>query len=176
MAKNFFTRFRWFWAWQDEKEEAWLGKMSKQGYHLSSISFPGFYSFSRGEPKEYVYRLDYQTFRKKDRDEYLQLFSDAGWEYMGEMGAWQYFRKEIRQGETNEIFTDKESKIGKYKRVIYFSVFFYLIFLVLFTGRITGDIPYRWWDAIQIIYLIIFLMLTYAIIRLALRIKKVRNS
>jgi hypothetical protein len=86
MAKNIFTKFRWFWAWQDEKEEAWLGKMSKQGYHLSSINFPGFYSFGKGEPREYIYRLDYQTFRKKDRQEYLQLFKDAGWEYLGEMG------------------------------------------------------------------------------------------
>jgi Protein of unknown function (DUF2812) len=176
MAKNFFTRFRWFWAWQDEKEEAWLGKMSKQGYHLSSIGFPGFYTFNKGEPKEYVYRLDYQNFRKKDRQEYLQLFRDAGWEHLGEIAAWQYFRKEARPGETNEIFTDKESKIGKYKRVIYYSVFFYLIFIALFAGRITGDIPYRWWDAIQIIYLVIFLLLTYAIIRLALRIRKVKKS
>jgi hypothetical protein len=176
MAKNVFTKFRWFWAWQDEKEEAWLGKMSKQGYHLSSLGFPGFYTFNRGEPKEYIYRLDYQTFRKKDKREYLQLFKDAGWEHLGAIGPWQYFRKEARQGETNEIFTDKESKIGKYKRVIYFLSFFYIMVTSLFAWRITGERPYRWLEAIQIFYLLIFLLMVYAVIRLALRIRKLRKS
>jgi hypothetical protein len=150
--------------------------MSKQGYHLSSVGLPGFYTFYKGDPREYTYRLDYQTFRKKDRQEYLQLFADAGWEHLGEMGAWQYFRKETKQGETNEIFTDNESKIGKYKRIIYFSSFFYLMCITLFIGRVTGEIPYRWWNAVQILYLLILVLLTYAIIKLALRIRKLRRS
>jgi hypothetical protein len=50
------------------------------------------------------------------------------------------------------------------------------MFIALFFSRITGEISYRWWDAIQIIYLVIFIMLTYAIIKLSLRIKKLRRS
>jgi len=23
--------FRWFWAWEDDREEAWLGEMARRG-------------------------------------------------------------------------------------------------------------------------------------------------
>ncbi len=27
---------KWFWAWQDDKEERWLEEMSERGLHLVS--------------------------------------------------------------------------------------------------------------------------------------------
>jgi hypothetical protein len=182
MQKKVVTKFKWFWAWQDEVEEQWLGKMSKKGYHLSSVGLPGFYTFTVAEPYNYSYRLDYQMFYKKDKREYLQLFLDAGWEHIGEMSAWQYFRKEARQGETHEIFTDAESKIAKYKRVLTWLGFFYimLIFIVSerilgFGGRIWGEDPYPWWGNVQLITLSVLLLLTFAIIKLTLRIRQLKK-
>jgi hypothetical protein len=175
VGKDTVTKFRWFWAWQDEAEETWLEKMSQKGFHLSSVGLPGFYTFSAAEPRNYVYRLDYQMFRKKDKGEYLQLFQDAGWEHIGEMSAWQYFRKEAKPGETTEIFTDVESKIAKYKRVLTYLGFFYFLMIVIFGGRILSESPYAWWGAIQVIILLILLFFTYAIIRLAVRIRQLRK-
>ena len=86
-------KFHWFWAWEDEKEEAWLREMSQKGQHFRSVSPPSTYIFEKGEPIDYVYRLDYFT-NRKDRSNYLQIFQDAGWDYKGEMGGWQYFRQE----------------------------------------------------------------------------------
>ena len=174
-TKTRVKKFRWFWPWQDEAEENWLEKMSQKGYHLSSVSLPGFYTFSVAEPRKYIYRLDYQTFYKKDKGEYLQLFQDAGWEYIGELSAWQYFRKEVKQGETTEIYTDVESKIAKYKRVLGFLWFFWMVLLVFFGGRILTDAPYPWWGAVQVIFLLVILLYTYAIIRLAVRIRQLRK-
>ncbi len=34
MAKELVIKPKWFWAWQDEKEEAWLTAMAREGYHL----------------------------------------------------------------------------------------------------------------------------------------------
>ena len=51
-------KFRWFWAWDDEKEEQWLREMAQKGWHLLSVSIPGNYTFEQGAPKGYVYRLD----------------------------------------------------------------------------------------------------------------------
>ncbi len=34
-------KFRWFWAWNDDREEEWLGSMSREGWHLSDFGFPG---------------------------------------------------------------------------------------------------------------------------------------
>jgi hypothetical protein len=25
-------KFKWYWAWQDEKEERWLSEIAQQGY------------------------------------------------------------------------------------------------------------------------------------------------
>jgi len=109
-------RSRWFWGWQDDKEEAWLQDMARQGLHLKSPGF-GSYAFTQGEPREMVYRLDFLS-DTKNRASYLQLFQDAGWEHVGELSGWQYWRKERRGSEADEIFTDNESKIQKYKRLI----------------------------------------------------------
>jgi len=35
-----------------------------------------------------IYRLDYQYLKGQDRPTYLQLFRDAGWEYVGQMCNW----------------------------------------------------------------------------------------
>ena len=166
------NKFRWFWAWQDEAEEEWLGKMSAKGLHLIAPGFPAIYTFKVGEPKEYVYRLDYQSFHRKDREEYLQLFRDAGWEHLGQMASWQYFRKEAVKGGTNEIFTDTESKTAKYKRVLAYVGFFYIMFGVILWSRLAAYSAYGWKDAITWLMLIMLVFFTYALIKLGMRIIK----
>ena len=175
IEKKTVRKFKWFWAWQDEAEEAWLGEMSKKGYHLVSAGVPGIYEFDTGEPKDYVYRLDFQTFHKKDREEYLQLFRDAGWQHLGQMGSWQYFRKETKQGEAEEIYTDKESKTDKYKRILFILGFFYVITFAVFMGRVIGDNPYPWFSGIKVFIGLVLAIMTYAIIKLLLRIRKLQK-
>jgi hypothetical protein len=125
-------RINWFWPWQDEKEEAWLEKMSQAGWHLKSVQLPCVYFFDKGEPCRYTYRLDYMPTKKTELQEYLQIFQDAGWEYIGEMSNWRYWRKGGKTGETPEIFTDMESKLRKYRRLLAYMGFF--LFLLVFLG------------------------------------------
>lgn len=112
---NTMHKFRWYWAWEDDKEEIWLREMSNQGFHFRSVIFIGLYTFEIGPKQDYVYRLDYAP--KRVDDEYLNLFRDAGWTYMGSMNSWQYFRKGASGSVSQEIFTDHESKVQKYKRI-----------------------------------------------------------
>jgi hypothetical protein len=175
MAKTTVRKFRWFWAWQDEKEEVWLEEMSRKGYHLITVALPGIYTFAVGEPRRYVYRLDYQPYSKKDRDDYLQLFSDAGWEHIGGMSAWQYFRKEAGPGETPEIFTDVESKVAKYKRLLGYLFIFIVPIWTIFIINLTADNYYGWLTGIKIFMLIVGLLLIYTFIRIALRIRQLKR-
>lgn len=123
------TKFKWFWAWDDEKEEAWLSNMSKEGWHLKELGFPGNYKFESGEPREYHYRMDFIT-NRKDYQTYLQLFNDAGWEHLGELGGWQYFRTSTDRNDVPEIYTDKDSKVQKYQRLFsYLTIFFPMLFI-----------------------------------------------
>jgi hypothetical protein len=127
------TKTKWFWPWQDEKEEAWLEALSAEGWHLSSVALMGRYTFNKGEARSYHYRLDYMLLNKGKRAEYLQIFQDSGWEHIGEMSNWQYWRKPVAPGETVEIFTDNESKIKKYQRILFFMIF--ILALMVFLSR-----------------------------------------
>ncbi len=176
MAKQQVTRFRWFWAWQDEAEERWLAEMSGKGFHLNSVGIPGIYTFQVAEPRSYVYRMDYQSFTRKDKKEYLQLYQDAGWEYIGELSAWQYFRKELKPGEVNEIFTDVESKIAKYNRALVFTGFMIILLLSVFGGQVINEGPGLWWGGIKIFYLVVIMLLVFAVIKLSQKIKRLKRN
>jgi hypothetical protein len=123
MEGQLISKSKWFWAWQDDREEAWLSEMARQGLHLRQASPFGQYTFVSGPPRAMAYRLDFITQSKKNSD-YFQLFQDAGWEHVGEMSGWQYWRKEIVEGRVPEIFTDNASKIQKYQRLLGFLVIF----------------------------------------------------
>lgn len=170
------TKYKWFWAWQDEKEEAWLAEMARTGYHLESIGVPGQYIFHQGEPGNYVYRLDFQGLRAKDRDSYYQLFADAGWEHIGDMGGWVYFRHKVNEGEIPEIYSDLESKIGKYHRVVSFLVIFLPIMIILVPRVADVELfgPFRY--ILGLISASMLLLYSLAMIQLFRRMAQLRNK
>ena len=64
-------QFHWFWAWDDEKEEAWLREMAQKGWHFQSVTPPGNYTFEKGEPRDDVYRLDRFVDNQNSKADYL---------------------------------------------------------------------------------------------------------
>lgn len=106
---------RLFFSWQDEKQETWLGEMSRKGLHLKGFTPFGGFLFEQGPARDYAYRLDFN--RDKPDKDYMQLIKDAGWEHLGGRNGWHYWRKETKGGQAAEIFTDAESKLQKYQRL-----------------------------------------------------------
>jgi hypothetical protein len=165
--------FRWFWPWQDEQEEAWLTALAGQrGLHLVSISPPGIYTFRVGEPQPMIYRLDYQYLKGQDRPTYLQLFRDAGWEHVGQMSNWQYFRRPDVPGEDQEIFTDPASKAEKYRRVIPFLFILCLVLGVQLNSSVYGRWPSLGHELIRFLLFCVLMLLVYSLIRIAQRIRQ----
>jgi hypothetical protein len=146
--------------------------MAHQGWELISPEFPGFYTFQQSEPRDMVYRLDFIT-PKIDREEYYQLFDDAGWEHVGAMMSWQYFRKEAKSGENPEIYTDPESKIQKYYRL--FGVM--LIFLPIWPILLSRLETFTFYGLSFLIPIIIPISLiwAYAFLRIGLRIRELNQ-
>jgi hypothetical protein len=175
MEKEKMKKFKWFWAWEDEKEEKWLEAMSQNGWHLENPGLPCIYHFIKGEPRDYSYRLDFRTGSFKSLQEYLQICRDAGWEMLGRMSSWYYFRKECQGTEKPEFFSDKDSKVQKYRRLVLFLVIFLPIMingmLNLSRSENSGFIT-----GVRIFYVFILLFFSYAIIRLLLRIKELKKS
>ena len=178
-------RVRWFWPWQDAKEEAWLGSMAPEGWLLKSVGLPCVYMFERCEPAAYTYRLDYMPADKAKWDEYRQIFDDAGWEYIGEMSNWRYWRKQVAAGEIAEIFTDTESKIRKYQRMLAYMGFF--LFLLVFMGRsfifrqpwVGGDEPpviAAIYLVGRILYMVVIPMYIVVVVQLVRRISQLKRQ
>ena len=146
MEKTLVRKSKWFWPWQDAQEEAWLEQMSRQGLHLNQVNIPVQYDFVRGQPQNYIYRLDFQdTLKQKNKETYLGLFAEAGWEHIGQMGGWQYFRRLSKPGEENEIFTDSETKIQKYKRFLTWFAVSYPIYFAIFMAVLSDRPAWVMW-------------------------------
>ena len=166
-------QFRWFWALDDEKEEAWLREMSQKGWHFKSVRMPGNFIFEQGKPIDTIYRLDYFIDRK-DMVNYLQLFQDAGWEYKGEMGGWQYFVKENINGEVPEIYSDNESKAKKYQRLLLFLIIFLPIYMNFVF--ILNRSEYSIMQVFAFLMVLFMLFYVYAVVKLLHRITQLRKK
>jgi hypothetical protein len=51
--KTEIRKWKLFWAWQDEKEEAWLRQMAQEGLHLKSPGL-GMYTFQPGDAQDTI--------------------------------------------------------------------------------------------------------------------------
>ena len=171
---NTIQKFKWFWAWQDEKEEAWLADLAQQGLHLESIDLPGRYTFRLGEPGNYVYRLDFQTMRSKDRDSYLQLFEDAGWEHLGDMGGWVYFRHPVNGSEIPEIFSDLDSKLGKYQRVLTYLAIFLPTMTILLPSLVAAEGYGPFMGILELLAAVLMLLFAFGIFNIFRRINQLK--
>ncbi len=176
MEASIVRKFKIIPAWSDDKEEAWLQEMAQQGLHLTQPLFPCVYTFVRGAPADVAYRLDYiQRMASQEFEVYLQVFRDAGWEYLGQMAGWQYFRKPVRPDEADEIFTDAESKIRKYRLLLGWLIVVVAPYSLIVTTRL-GDLPQTpFYDAVTAIQLGLLVLLVYGLVRIGLRIRRLRR-
>jgi len=175
MEKEKMTKCKWFWAWDDDKEEKWLEEMSQNGWHLENPGLPCVYHFSKGEPRAYSYRLDFRTGSFKSLQDYLQICRDAGWEMIGRMSSWYYFRKECRGGERPEFFSDTDSKVQKYRRLLVLLVIFLPIMLNGMFSLTRRGYP-GFLSGVRFFYAFLIVFFGYAIVRLLLRIKELKKS
>lgn len=112
------TEFKWFTIPQYRQEEEYLSSMHRKGWKFSKVTFPGLYHFEQCEPENVTYRLDYNQDGVANKAEYIQMFSDCGWEYLFDFVGYSYFRKASDEADTNEeIFCDDDSRLDMMKRV-----------------------------------------------------------
>lgn len=112
------TTFRVFTIMQHEEEAEYLGRMHRDGWKFTGVTFPGFYHFVKSVSEDVVYQLDYNQDGLAHKSEYIQMFADCDWEYLQDFFGYSYFRKPkaLMQG-NEEIFCDAESRLEMMKRV-----------------------------------------------------------
>ncbi|MEY9977694.1 DUF2812 domain-containing protein [Lysinibacillus sp. RC79] len=102
-----------------EKEEQWLNHMLSKGWVCTNINSAGFYTFKNTTDLEQVIRIDFQQdLRREDRTNYKQLYEDFGWQALKERsydGTYYWLK---RKDGNDELFSDNDSQIAKYKRLM----------------------------------------------------------
>jgi len=172
---------KWFWAWEDDKEEQFLEKMAADGYKLNTVQL-GKYTFVEDKPAKIKYQLDFKGLGRMKEDEYLQIFEDAGWECIDTLGSWYYFRKEYTDDEPDiSIFSDNKSRLEKYWRIIAFLMIsgfpLYYNVLILFPNLDSMEFEFPgFYFFFRIIAVILLVIHSLAVIRIIFRILKDRNK
>ncbi|MGR4071094.1 DUF2812 domain-containing protein [Streptococcus parasuis] len=146
------TEIHFFFLPDFEKEEVYLAEQHHQGWKFQKVQFGFFYFFEKCLPEEVSYQLDFKP-NGQDKEEYLQMFADYGWEYVGDCNHFSYFRKSESLGEVG-LYSDRKSKFEMIDRIItrqfllasVLFAFFILLFYVLklpavMIGMAIADLP-----------------------------------
>ncbi|SHJ84825.1 DUF2812 domain-containing protein [Hespellia stercorisuis] len=109
---------RFFTITEYEKEQEYLRERHQSGWKFVGYTVPCFYHFVKCEPEDVVYQLDYNKDGAAHKDEYVQMFTDCGWEYLMDVLGYSYFRKPVSEmKEDEEIFCDDSSRLDMIGRV-----------------------------------------------------------
>lgn len=108
------VKWKFFMQWDHEIEEDWLNAMDAQGWILEKAQ-PFRYTFTKGEPGQYIYRLTFSPDSPKDKG-LNELLLDSGAEYVLTNSTWQYYRRARALGPF-EIYSDLDSRIAQFKRI-----------------------------------------------------------
>lgn len=110
--------FKYFTIFRYEEEQEYLSDMHRHGWKFTKISGIGTYHFEECEPEDVVYQLDYNQEGRKQKEEYVQMFEDCGWEYLFDFVDYSYFRKPKAEMQGDEeIFCDEQSRLDMMDRV-----------------------------------------------------------
>ncbi|MDQ0190890.1 DUF2812 domain-containing protein [Alicyclobacillus cycloheptanicus] len=179
----------WF-VWQFEEQQQKLDDLSKQGIHLvHARTWRG--TYVRDPALRYVYRLDYQplleyrpTAGRRDRQrEYLALYRDAGWEYIGKSAGWHYFRRPWTEADTPELYTDRTSLLTFYQRIQYVLCFLFIAELVgllvnAYNLLILNRVLPKWTTVVPLlmVYAGLVLLLGYGFVKIHQRVRRMKRG
>jgi hypothetical protein len=164
-------------GWDLNAEERWLARQAADGWLLKA-GFLCVYSFRKAEPGSYTYRIDFRSIAQKELPEYVNLFTDAGWEHVQSASYYHVFRKESDGASPPEIYSDRESLRAMYRRL----VLFHALFLACFAGLLAHDFftssatpPTRILETFWSLQLAVIGVGSYSLMRLLLMMTRLRK-
>ena len=164
------TEIKFFNVVQYEQEAEYLRNMHKSGWKFVKLTGLGKYHFEACQPEDVVYQLDYNQEGRRNREEYIQMFADCGWEYLQDAFGYSYFRKPAAEIKGEEsIFCDDESRMEMMNRVFrgrllpLIVIFFCCLLPQFFNSMSIYHSPFitGLLGAVIGLYLVMFLSFTY---------------
>ena len=99
------------------QQAQYLTEMHRKGWRLTKIRWSFFYHLEKCEPEDVAYQVDFKESKNKDRESYLRMYEDYGWEFVTSCQNFVFFRKAAVKGDL-EIYGDRESKLVFVKTII----------------------------------------------------------
>jgi hypothetical protein len=168
------TTFKFFWAHEDEQQEAWLRRMAQQGMHLVGVNPLCFWTFRRGEPADTVYRIDAPA--TSQDPSFQQLMLDAGWSLAATTVGWHYWRTPAVPGRTPELFTDNASRAKKFRNrlamLVGSALPLLLILVIVDKPRALAQLSLPFLAPLCVVLVLYMLAMPYSILRLTMRIRR----
>lgn len=136
-------KFLWLDGWNIEEQEAWLTDMASKGWKLISTE-GSFAKFEQCEPSKVNYRCDVFKLNDTQESSPIELYEEAGWEYVSSRGLVHIFRSHedaniveihtdpVEQAETISVLKKDITKRGML--IVFLSML--IILLTLITLRI----------------------------------------
>jgi hypothetical protein len=107
---------RSFYLSDFEEEQEFLSSQHNAGWRLTDIRGKRYF-FEECDKEAVIYQIDFNP-NEKRKSEYVQLFTDFGWESITEKDGRFYFSKPALQCSEEKIFSDRETKIAMCKKII----------------------------------------------------------
>jgi hypothetical protein len=169
------NKFKLFFIWQDDKEEAWLSNLSARGLRLDSVSFPFTYHFSDDQSKKYAYNLNAPKDPVMSLESFKETFQNSGWEHLGRMNGWHYFRKET-SGEIEPVLEwGSKTKADKYQKFMMALVGLLPFLLIIFPAVGRRFAP-PLFDLLKIAYFIFLALYTLTTFKVYRRVNQLRDK
>jgi len=99
-----------------EEEQAFLTSQHADGWRLVSIKGKK-YNFEKCDGEASAYQIDFNP-DVRQKDEYIQLYTDFGWQFIAEKDGRFYFSKAVMCSDENNIFSDRETKATMCRKII----------------------------------------------------------
>lgn len=99
-----------------EEEQQFLSSQHADGWKLLSIAGKR-YTFEKCDKEAFVYQIDFNP-DEREKDEYIQLYTDFGWQFITEKEGRFYFCKSALPFDENKIFSDRETKAVMCHKII----------------------------------------------------------
>lgn len=159
------------------KEQNYLSAMHQQGWKFTKVNLLGCYHFVKCPSEDVVYQLDYNPDGIAQKEAYVQMFRDCGWEYLQDYVGYSYFRKPAAEMQgREEIFCDDTSRLEMMKRVFRGRMLPLLIFffLVLLPNLYVQSMAENY--ILSAVYSLLLLLYLYLFVRFGVQFWRYRNT
>jgi len=146
------TVYKWFWAWDFDKEEKWLNEMAAKGLTLCATHFTK-YVFEETDPGAYQIRIELLEKHPThpESEKYIRFIEETGAEQVSSWIDWVYFRKKTADGPF-ELFSDNTSRVRMLNRVI--GLLTTLLVLCLVSGGYNLLLYFLWGNTVSLVGLL----------------------